>query len=218
MDKQIIINFNNGSVCIRSFDNNIKISQISDKLMIKNSYLTYNGKILNEDKTLSDYKIDNNDILFENKRINGGIFSIIVQALGSILKFVELLMDSVDNFVMLFVKIFEIIPLLFQPKKFIDDIIFSVTYSIKKIVNGVIDSIDIGTSSNKEEEPDKIPKVCMPPSLFKLIILIICPPLALMINNGGGIAGFFLVVVCAILTVWCYYFPGLIFAALHILC
>jgi len=33
-----------------------------------------------------------------------------------------------------------------------------------------------------------------------------------------GIQGMFLVIVCAILTVKLYYFPGLIFAALHILC
>jgi hypothetical protein len=42
--------------------------------------------------------------------------------------------------------------------------------------------------------------------------------LALLINFGAGLHGIFLVVICTILTVWCYYFPGLIFAALHILC
>ena len=116
-------------------------------------------------------------------------------------------------------KAIEVVLLLFNPKKFIDDIIFSVTYAIKLVIGGMMDSIDSGTQSNKgDEEPDNVPKVCLPPSLFNMFLLIICPPLALMIHLGSGLQGLFLVIVCAISTVWCYYFPGLIFAALHILC
>ena len=114
-------------------------------------------------------------------------------------------------------KAIEVVILLFNPKKFIDDLIFGISYGIKLVIGGMMDSMDSGTASNKEENPDDVPKVCMPPSLFNLIILLICPPLALMINVGG-IKGIFLTVICALLTVWCYYFPGLIFAALHILC
>jgi len=116
-------------------------------------------------------------------------------------------------------KAIELVLLLFNPKKFIDDILFGVTYAIKLVIGGMMDSIDSGTQSNKgEEDPDNVPKVCLPPTLFNLFLLIICPPLALMIHLGSGLQGIFLVIVCAILTVWCYYFPGLIFAALHILC
>ena len=83
----------------------------------------------------------------------------------------------------------------------------------------MISSVDSGSTKNPDEEdPDNIPKLCLPPSIFNLFILLICPPLALMIHSGGSFQGIFLVVVDAILTVWCYYFPGLIFAALHILC
>ena len=114
-------------------------------------------------------------------------------------------------------KAIEVVLLLFKPKKFIDDIIFSISYGIKLVVGGMMDSMDSGTESNSKEYPDNVPKVCLPPSLFNLIILIICPPLALLINYGG-IKGIFLTFVCALLTIWCYYFPGLIFAALHILC
>ena len=116
-------------------------------------------------------------------------------------------------------KAIEVVLLLFNPKKFIDDILFGVTYGIKSVVGGMISSVESGSSSNPDEEnPDSVPKVCVPPSLFNLLILVICPPLALMIHNGGSFQGIFLVVVDAILTVSCYYFPGLIFAALHILC
>ena len=116
-------------------------------------------------------------------------------------------------------KAIEVVLLLFNPKKFIDDLIFAITYGIKTVVGGMVSSMDSGSTPNPDEEkPDNVPKVCVPPSLFNLFILLICPPLALMIHNGGSFQGIFLVVVDAILTVWCYYFPGLIFAALHILC
>ena len=116
-------------------------------------------------------------------------------------------------------KAIEVLLLVFTPKKLIDDVLFASTFTIKKVVGGMISSVDSGTSKNPEEDdPEDIPKVCVSPSLFNLFILLICPPLALFINLSFNFQGFFLVVVCAILTVWCYYFPGLIFAALHIFC
>ena len=116
-------------------------------------------------------------------------------------------------------KAIEVLLLVFTPKKLINDILFAATFTIKSVVSGMISSADSGTSQNpKEEDPNNEPKVCVPPSLFNLFILLICPPLALFINLNFNFQGFFLVVVCAILTVSCYYFPGLIFAALHIFC
>jgi hypothetical protein len=218
MDKKhILINFYNGSSVVRKVDINIKISKIMEDLKLNNSYLIFNGRILNPNKYLLDYDIENNDVIFENKRIKGGIFSTIVKALVKIVEFFILILTYLDDFIMIFVKLVEIIPLLFNPKKFIDDVIFGVSYAIKLVIGGMMDSMDSGTVSNKEENPDDVPKVCMPPSLFNLIILLICPPLALMINFPG-LNGIFLTVICAVLTVWCYYFPGLIFAAIHILC
>ena len=125
--------------------------------------------------------------------------------------------DIIVPLVELVPKVIEAALLIFNPKKFIDDIIFGVGYAIKLVVGGMMDSMDSGTDSNREVNPDDVPKVCIPPSLFNLALLVLCPPLAIMINFGG-IKGIFLTVVCAILTVWCYYFPGLIFAAIHILC
>jgi len=52
--------------------------------------------------------------------------------------------------------------------------------------------------------------------LMNLIILVVCPPLAL--YKDRGITGLFLVIVCALLTYYLYYFPGFLFAALHIMC
>ena len=215
--KQIFINFYNGASIVRKIDTKIEISKFMKDMNIENSYLTLNGTILNPKKSLINYNIESNDTLFVNNRLKGGIFSTIVKALIKIVEFFILILTYLDDFIMIFVKLVEIIPLIFNPKKFIDDVIFGVSYAIKLVIGGMIDSIDTGTASNKEENPDDVPKVCMPPSLFNLLFLVICPPLALMINVGG-LKGIFLTVVCALLTVWCYYFPGLIFAALHILC
>ena len=215
--KQIFINFYNGASIVRKLNIKTEVSKLIKDMDIENGYVMFNGKILNPKEKFNTYNIEDNDILFVNKRLHGGIFSTIVKALVKIVEFFILILTYLDDFVMIFVKLVEIIPLIFNPKKFIDDIIFGVSYAIKLVIGGMMDSMDSGTASNKEENPDDVPKVCMPPSLLTLLFLVICPPLALMINVGG-IKGIFLTVICSILTVWCYYFPGLIFAALHILC
>lgn len=216
---QIFIKLYNNKTKIKNISKNTKIENIIKELNLDNSYLVFNNKILSKNKNLNYYNIQNNDVLFENRRIKGGIFTTIVKALVKIVEFFILILTYLDDFIMIFVKLVEIIPLIFNPKKFIDDIIFGITYAIKTVVGGMISSMDDGTKKNPDEkEPDNVPKVCVPPSLFNLIVLLICPPLALMMHNGGSFEGIFLVVVDAILTVWCYYFPGLIFAALHILC
>ena len=66
-----------------------------------------------------------------------------------------LILTYLDDFIMIFVKLVEIIPLIFNPKRFIDDVIFGVSYAIKLVVGGMMDSMDSGTASNKEENPDQ---------------------------------------------------------------
>jgi uncharacterized membrane protein YqaE (UPF0057 family) len=109
---------------------------------------------------------------------------------------------------------------LFDPKKFINDLIFGITFGVRMMFSGLFSSADSVTSMNvdidKENSKGKIPKVCVPPTLMNLIFLVLCPPLALFLDRG--IQGLFHVIVCSILTVKLYYFPGFIYAALHILC
>ena len=221
MDINIIIYRINGTFITKKINKNSEIRELYRLLKIneKESYFIFNGKILNLNKTFNDYNISDNNFLFEQKRLKGGIFSTIVRALITVVKFFILILTYLDDFIMIFIKVVEIIPLIFNPKRLIDDVIFATSFSIKSVLGGLISSIDSGSTGNPEDaDPDSIPKVCVPPSLFKLFILIICPPLALLMNFGTGLNGLFLVVVCSILTVSCYYFPGLIFAALHILC
>jgi uncharacterized membrane protein YqaE (UPF0057 family) len=117
-------------------------------------------------------------------------------------------------------KLIRVILSIFNPRKFMDDIIFGISYGISSLMSGIFSSINSGTSESKSkrfgDDTSKIPKVCVSPTIFNLVLLLICPPLALFMDRG--IQGMFLVIVCAILTVKLYYFPGLIFAALHILC
>ena len=220
------INLSNINICSLKHLNEI----IECKFELeRNSYFIFsNGKLIKHIK-----QINSNDVLEIIKKRKGGllffvgqIFSIVaviailvilMKPLIDIVKMVVSIIKIIGQILELFPQIIELIVLVFSPKKFIDDIIFGVSYAIKLVIGGMMDSMDSGTASNKEENPDDVPKVCMPPSLFTLLFLVICPPLALMINVGG-IKGIFLTVICSILTVWCYYFPGLIFAALHILC
>ena len=205
---------------------------ISKKINInkKDFYLICNNKLL----TNYDDLIDNDNITIIRK-LNGGVLFfagqlasvaaiivvliILFKPLIDIGSIMIMIISIIGQILALFPQIIETILLVFDPKRLIDDVIFGVTFSIKSVLGGLVSSIDSGSTGNPEDaDPDSIPKVCVPPSLFKLFLLIICPPLALFVNLGFSFQGFFLVVICSLLTVSCYYFPGLIFAALHILC
>jgi hypothetical protein len=222
-----LINLSN--ININNLEELKNIIEYKFKLKKDSYYLIHNGKLFSNVSNLED-----NDTLKIILKTKGGelfflgqmasilgiiaILVILMKPLIDIIKIVVMIIKIVAQLLALFPQIIETILLVFNPKKLMDDIIFGVTYGIKLVVGGMMDSMDAGTKSNKEEDPDNVPKVCIPPSLFNLFVLIICPPLALLINYGSGLNGIFLVVICTILTVWCYYFPGLIFAAMHILC
>lgn len=58
-------------------------------------------------------------------------------------------------------------------------------------------------------------KVCRRNYILKYLITVICPPLALFLHIGAG--GWFHIIVCAVLTIYAYYFPGLVYALLHVM-
>jgi len=217
---QIFIQSFDGKTIVNFVDKTFKVKDLITKLKYDplKTYFTYNGKMLNNNKNLLDQGVDNNDIIFLNSRIKGGIFPILIAALIAISGFMIALMILLEDLIIIFIKLIEIIPLIFDPKRFVDDLIFGVSYGLSSVMSGMFSSVNAGTSNSKrfDEDTSKISKVCVSPTLFNLVLLLICPPLALFMDRG--IQGMFLVIVCAILTVKLYYFPGLIFAALHILC
>tara|TARA_B110001450_G_C17593696_1_gene469951 strand:- start:57 stop:545 length:489 start_codon:yes stop_codon:yes gene_type:complete len=112
---------------------------------------------------------------------------------------------------------------IFNPDKLINDVLYGVTHGITRMFGAMVDKIDIGGGDVDKEKDggpfgvtEKKQATCVPPNLMNLMILVLCPPLALFLNKGIG--GWFITIVCALMTYFMYYFPGFIFAALHILC
>ena len=66
------------------------------------------------------------------------------------------------------------------------------------------------------ENSDKQGKKCMQPTLFRLIVTVLCPPLGLLLHSGPR--AWFHIIIASLLTVYCFYFPGLIYVVMHTLC
>ena len=129
----------------------------------------------------------------------------------------------IKEVLLLLPKILDLIMSLFQPDKLINDIIYAFTTGITTMITAFISNIlNIFSEQNKTSNNDndiysKNNKlVCTNPTLLNLIILIACPPLAIL--RSKGIRAFLLILICGFMTYYMYYFPGLLFAALHIMC
>ena len=133
---------------------------------------------------------------------------------------------------------------LFNPVNIVNDSITGIFMGITILFKGILDALnprnifgkgkydrckDTGSGLFGMRRPvDKKGKLingkkvndrkCVPPTLFRMIMLIICPPFALFQHVGFSNGGWFNVIVCTLLTIYGYYFPGLIYAILHILC
>ena len=136
--------------------------------------------------------------------------------------------------------LFELFPAfisLFNPINILNDTITGVILSVKVIVTNIIGFFkskdggydkcnDTGSGifgfRREKNKEGKIvassdcggDKTCRKSYLLKYLVAIICPPLALFLYMGAS--GWFHVIVCTIFTVYFYYFPGLIYALLHI--
>ena len=207
-------------------------------------YITWISKIINKTNWKSlRQSISNNDTLFVNNRLKGGLIPLpvgiiltigliflllnpIITPILDIVKAIIAFAKLIYDIIMLMFKMFEIIPLIFDPPKLIDDVIFAVSYSINTIIS------KLGTSGNttKTDDPSKKHNsgpfgvsrrernpICIKPTLAVLIMLILCPPLGIFYKLGFG-RGFIPAIVCGVLCVKLYYFPGLLFASLMVMC
>jgi uncharacterized membrane protein YqaE (UPF0057 family) len=110
-----------------------------------------------------------------------------------------------------------------DPAKVIKDIFFGLFTGVYMVLEATLDMIfgdmyramggevDEGGNSGSMDEGSK----CIPPSMVKLILLVLCPPLAVMLEVG--LAGLLYVLICCFLTYF-FYFPGLIYGSLFVLC
>ena len=160
------------------------------------------------------------------KRINGGVVDGIYNMLKGIINMFEGLFKILVEFTRLVELLFDIIPIIFSPTELIDDIMFGVTFGINEMMKGISATISNGVSDPEDESAEQGPfalqsddggKTCMNPTYSTLFLLILCPPLAI-IYKLGFLRGFVSAIICGVLCVKLFYFPGLLFAILHVLC
>lgn len=206
----------------------------------ENFTMTWITKIICEEKwsNLKDM-FESNDTIFLTEKLKGGFFSaiLVILAIFAILapilkpvrkmfEIIIIIFGLVGKFIELLVNVIEIIPLIFDPPKLIDDILFAITSSISTIsrrLGGDMKNLASSPEDDaKEEGPFGVSNAnrnaftCVDPSWSTIALLVICPPLAIIYKLGA--AGLISSIICGVLCVKLYYFPGLLFAVLHVLC
>ena len=200
---------------------------IKDKYNIEDFYLIYNTKLLHS----NIIELTPNDTIEVINRVKGGILDILEPIFAPILNpFKDMILAIVDivllvlEVIKLIPKILEAIVTIFSPDKLLNDVIYGSITGINSMISFLFGKLGfVGGDKTKEDgsggvfgidDPKKA--VCVKPTLLKLVLLVACPPLALYIERG--LSSFFLVIICGLMTYYMYYFPGFLFAALHIIC
>ena len=200
-------------------------------------YIVWISKILTKENWSSiNNFISPGDTIFIMNKLKGGIEIDIFEPLFALLKPITQPITHIFNAVIegvviikdlleLLFNAIELIPLIFDPAKLIDDIMFGITYGINTAMGGVMGSID---PKKPEEEKQTsglfdvntkkdTSTVCISPSLSVILLLILCPPLAIFYKYSF-IKAIIPSIICGVLCVKLYYFPGLLFATLMVLC
>ena len=147
------------------------------------------------------------------------LFKPIIGIANAFLKIGELIM----LFVKLFIKVITTATVLFDPPRFINDIIIGSVIGITNFIRSLLERFSIAkyfrsaVSNNKKCNKNSTNNlnnnnVCYKPTFIYYLILLICPPLA--VFTEVGIYGIIQVAICALLTIYAYYFPGLLYAIL----
>ena len=157
---------------------------------------------------------------------------------NAIIKLVELIIVVLDFLPKMIKVAFDI----FNPTKLINDVIggtiAALTLAVKRISDIFNPRTYFGTNPHDDKKPKEnifgaTPEVdpetgkiinpmnskgqkCVPPTVARLILMLLCPPFAMFLHFG--LSAWFSILVCSLLTVYGFYFPGLIYAVLNILC
>jgi hypothetical protein len=176
------------------------------------------------------------DMMEHFEDMGGGIFAPIVGPIKNIANGIVKVGEMCGLLVEVFISIMKLIPNIFKPDKLLNDIIYGVTMGINSMIRALMEKMNsIGTDGSKPSSSkkggifgidDSSKAICSKPSWINLLILVLCPPLALYLHLGkAGLSGIgpwmyaiFMVLLCSGMTYYMYYFPGFLFAALHILC
>ena len=159
-----------------------------------------------------------------NIKLKGGIIANILNLLTSIIDFCKDIGNMLVELICVFLTIIEMIPIILDPPRLIDDIMYGITYGINTVMGGVMSSVDPQKPSEEKQTSgpfgvNKIDKstVCISPSLSVILLLILCPPLSIFYKYSF-IKALIPSIICGVLCVKLYYFPGLLFASLMVLC
>jgi hypothetical protein len=231
MEIQLFIHLFDGTIRKYNVSNNItikdllklikKTNMIENKIKLKNA-----THLLKNDLTLLEQNIKNNDTLYLYTPINGGFIDLLIDLVTGMADLFMNLGTLVEDIIRVVVNILELAPVIFSPDKLLNDVIYGSITGLTSMITAILENLSnlFGESEPKKEDgtggvfgiEDKKKAVCVKPTIINLIILIVCPPLALYINKGWR--SMFMVIVCGLMTYYMYYFPGFLFAALHILC
>jgi len=124
------------------------------------------------------------------------------------------------------VAIFSIIPpimemaftLFLNPTKLMNDIVTGVIVGITLVIEAIFGFLNpakygVEAKNRRKLKLDSIEENCYSTSFMNLILLIVCPPFAVFQALGFKIHE---IAICTLLTVYTYYFPGLLYAILII--
>jgi hypothetical protein len=243
----VYINYNDNTIKIDDLPSNITDLRdiIKTKYSINDFYILHKNKVLN-DPLLNT--INDNDTLEIYNRINGGnpLNKLLDKSFGPILDPLKKMLVGIVDIAILIGEIFALIPKLlkivvtiFKPDKLMNDIIYGTTMGINSVISALTDKLNFSTEKTVDEKADTAKNsngifgiddsskaICTKPTWINLLILVLCPPLALYLHLGRtGLSGIgpwlstiFMVLICCGMTYYMYYFPGFLFAALHILC
>lgn len=169
-------------------------------------------------------------------------FATLVPFMGYIAALIPIIVACVI-FGSLFTDIMKLLPLLFKvafelldPANFLKDLVFGITIGIEMLIRGISNML----FGKMQQQGSKLPgfkngifpggifgsgKVdegnaevkCIKPSAIRLILMVLCPPFAVFMKYGL-LRGWLWIIICIILTYNFYYFPGLLFSALHTMC
>ena len=137
---------------------------------------------------------------------------------------VKLPIFMADIFMML-PKLISLFAIFTDPGKVIKDIFFGLFTGVYMVLEATLDMVfgdmrrafggEVDQGGNDGTMGDSANAKCIPPSMVKLLLLVLCPPLALMLEVGLG--GLLYVLISCLLTYF-FYFPGLIYASLYVMC
>ena len=144
----------------------------------------------------------------------------LIMAFGAISAMFALFGDLLIKLFDIFTMLFPIIPLIFDPVRLVNEVITGLVLGTTTLFQAFLDLFNPSTyfSSNRSKKNTNLDTIKCDKydmSVLNIIILVICPPFAIFQRYGAE--KFWQIILCAFLSVYCYYIPGLVYALMLVL-